>query len=103
MSLKIRRYLLALMLGVSGLSLAMPLTHNAAAFAENGVSNDSGSGSDEQQAANDDNSSSDNAVSTGDGAAGDDDDAGPVGGTAKGKFQDGCAIADMNCLNKTAN
>ncbi len=87
------RQFLALMLGVAGLSLVLPLTHNAAAFAD-------GNGSDEGTAIHrvvsaDDNGSDDDAIS-GD----DDDDAGAVGGAPKASFQEGCAITDVQCLNQ---
>ena len=97
MSILLRRHLLALMLGVTGLTLAMPLTHQAAAFAEDGGSNDDG-GSDHHSASGGDNGSDDDGGSDDNGASGD-DDAGPVGGASKGAFQEGCAITDVQCLN----
>ncbi len=89
MSKLLRRHLLALMLGVTGLTLAMPLTHQATAFAEDGGSDDGDSDSGDDDGGSDD-----------DGESDDDDDAGPVGGAPKGAFQEGCAISDVACLNQ---
>jgi hypothetical protein len=103
MSLQIRRYLLALTLGAAGITLAIPLTHTAVAFAEDGASDDGVSGPDHQKAVVDDHGSADNGLSNDDGADGEgDDDAGAVGGASKGKFQEGCAITDVKCLDQTA-
>jgi hypothetical protein len=99
MSKLLRRQLLALMLGVTGLTLAMPLTHNAAAFAEDGGSDDGGSGSDHHSASGGGNGSDDDGGLDDSGISGDDDDSGAVGGAPKGKFQEGCAITDVQCLN----
>ena len=95
MSKLFRRHLLALMLGVTGLTLAMPLTHQATALAEDGGSDDGVSNVDDDSANVGDNESDDD-----EGESGDDDDAGPVGGAPKGTFQEGCAISDVQCLNQ---
>ncbi len=97
MSLQIRRYLLALTLGVAGVALAMPFTHSTPAFAE-----DDGASADHKKLIGDDIGSPGTGASDDDGEAGDDDDAGAVGGAPKGTFQEGCAITDLNCLNQKA-
>ncbi len=96
MSKLLRRHLLALMLGVTGLTLAMPLTQHATAFAEDGGSDDGESDSGDK----DDSESDDDGGSDDSGESDDDDDAGPIGGASKGAFQEGCAISDVQCLNQ---
>lgn len=56
----LRRHLLALMLGVTTATLIMPLTFDAAAYADDNGSNDHDSGSDNDSSGNDDNGSDDN-------------------------------------------
>ena len=100
MSKLFRRHLLALMLGVTGLTLAMPLTHQAIALADDGGSDEGVSNADNDFANVGDNESDDDNGSDDEGESGDDDDAGPVGGASKGAFQEGCAISDVQCLNQ---
>lgn len=97
MTQTIRRHLLALMLGVTAFTVAMPLAHYSIAYAEDGESGDddgirhklrNGHHSDSDQ----------NHESDEDGDEEDDDDAGPVGATG-GAFQEGCNVADAACMN----
>ena len=77
MTTLLRRPLLALMLGVTTATLIMPLTFDAAAYADDQGSDHSDSGSDNDSGSNDDGGSDDNGSddngSDDNGSSGDDD------------------------------